>query len=655
MFAVNKVHTFNAGLVRSRQLLDKFNRASAASPGTGADFQTIFKAAAPTLLANVKGITDNEITQFASRGLAAAFTLRAGAGTEQVGSELNQILAGQAGADNALFSSIRGQLFKNLGIRGGGAKGTEAFNKKAAADGRKTFEALLKTLADLDDANAAFGQTVTGLFGTLKQQANDLTNTAFRPLFTRMRDGFAGFVKEITDSKSELNGLAKLVGEKLAGAWDMLRRATRAAADNMNLFIVLGTGVAMKRAVAAFTASAALGGVGVGPVGLARGYAAGAIGAGSAALGGARRAGARAVGLAGRPVGAALGFAGDFLFGRAIGGPASGRRGARLAAAGRTALAQSGGSLLGAGFNLAGGVGRRAGAGIAARATTARAAIGSALVRNGGVQGLAAAGLAKGAAVGAGAIKGLTVGLLKFGIVAAPLIVIAGMLAGTFLVLKDSTNEATQFLKTSFSELRIALDSVAAQFGFTGASGGFGGMLKRFATWLGTGVVGVLGLAVKGVELVVSAFGRLVSAFQAIGLTIGQLFEDIKNKNVGGLRSIGDNFKNNFEAAEKARKAAILDAMKREQERRKRDADEEAARKKRLAERKAREAAAAALLKKEKENARKGRAKVQVNVTNQNTIVTDADPDKVALSVEEINATSILDAIQSVGLPFDVE
>lgn len=662
VFAVNKVHTFNAGLVRSRQLLEKFNAASATSPGTGADFQAIFKAAAPTLLSNVKGITDEEITRFAGRGLGAAFTLRAGAGTEQVGSELNQILAGQAGADNQLFSSIKTQLFKNLGIKKTGSKGTELFNKKAAAEGRKTFEALLTTLADLDQANAAFGQTVTGLFGTLKQQANDLTNKAFSPLFKEMKSDFSAFVGEVTGGKKELTEVAKLVGGKLAGAWNLVKTLMRGVNDNLKLFILLAGGAAMRRASIAIASSAAFGGVGVGAGGLARGYVGGVLGAGArakAAGGGLLRRGGGAIG---RGVGGALGFAGDFLFAGALGSaPGKARAGGRLASglgrlggAGRLALAQSGGSLIGAGVNLGKAGVKNAGGAIAARTLGMRAAFGTAVVRGGGLAGAAApllaAGAGKTAGLAAGAIKGLTIGLAKFAFVAAPLVIIAGMLAGTFLVLKDNTSEATQFLMTSFSELRVSLDSVAMQFGFAGGAGTLGGNLKTFAKWLGTGVVGVLGLAVKGAERLVTGFGVLVSVMQAIGLTITGISK-------GGLSSfgnIGGMFSTNFEASEQARKAAVISAMVKEKERRARiekDKKDKAA--KDAASKKA-AAAAAAALKKQKEAALKGKTSVKIDIKNDIKISTEADPDRVAIRIEQINSTSMLDALQTVDLPFDL-
>lgn len=626
IFSVNKLSTFNDGLKRARGLMERFNRASKQSPGEGRDFLNIFQRTAPTLAKF--NPNDKEITTFAGRALAAAFSFNNG-DVDLTGDQISQILQGQGGADNKTFNALKGSLFRELGIKAAGSKGTEAFNKLAAKDPKKIFGALNNALASLDEANKAFGQTFTGMFGSLKQTVNSTLKTAFEPLFSRVKSGFADFLGFLDRNEEKISDLAATIGDKLAGAWDSVRKAIQFVNDNLSIFIALGTGAAMKRAVTMITMSS-IGGVGVGPMAMGRTYMAGARATKLRAVGAASAGASRAL----TP---AANFAADFLLGGTglLGASDRASRGARLKRAGLSAFAQSGGSVIGAGGILG-----RQGAG--ALAGRARAGLGS--LRTRGVAAYARAGSFAGmvapAVMGGGkagllkagaAMKALAGGASTLGTALLPLIVITGMIAGAFRVLKDEGNEATIFLRASWKELRQALDTLAGQFGFEG-SGGFGSMVKKFVDWLGTGVVGVFGLVVKAVERVVTAFTYLVAFFKGFAKTID---EAITKKSLSGF---GEMFSKNLEAALEERRKAYIATFDGGPNKRKRGELTDAE-KKFVAAMRAEEAAKAA---------KAAKPPVNVTVKNETRVITEADPDKIAIALDRMTASSLSRALDTV-------
>lgn len=633
VFSINGLGTFAQGMTRAKSLMKDFKKAAITSPGESRDLQNIFNRTAPTLARF--NPSNKEITDFSSRGLAAAFTLMGG-DVNTTGDQLSQIMMGQAGADNKLFQSIRAPLLENAGIKQSDpTKAVEAFNKLTAKDPRKVFDAINKTLQSLDLANEAFANTLTGRLASLSELSSMFLSTLGGPLMSRANALFGKLLAYADASGDKLDGLAKTIGEKLGDAFDRAQRFALMLYQNSRLLVGVFGAAAFRSGLGALSASGAMQSVGGfgGYVGGARRIA-GSAGAGIA---GVARGAARGVA---RAPGAALSFLGDMLFGNsfasAVGSGPNKSLGARIMRA-PGALRSSGGAAL-----------RAAGAFAMSDPATHLRALEARRVAGGGLLNMAR-GSAPALAASAG-IKGLVAGLGTLGTILVPLVIVVGMIAGTFRVLKDNANEATQFLHTAIGELRISLDTIAGQFG---ASGGFAGAVKSFADWLGTGVVGVMGVAVKAVAMVVDGFSWLVVMLKGIGLALGSL-SDIYAK--GGFRALtGDAisgaFSNGFIQAEKERTAAERSAYQVEAQRRKDamklESDQAYAK---LAD----EAIAKAEEEKQKKEAEKlaKGAGATVNVTNQIQVITEADPDKIAIRLDRMNATSITDAIRQIdGIP----
>lgn len=666
VFSLNKVETFEGGLVRAKKLIGDFRKAAITSPGESRDLLKIFTKTAPSLAK--LGLTDSQITTFSSRGLASAFTLMGG-DVELASDQLAQILMGQMGADNRLFQAIRNPLARSLGMgKSSGSKQVEDLNKLANSNPKKFFEGLMSALKETDKANAQFSQSFTGMVGSMQENINLFLTEASGPLFQRFTGALKSSLGWLDRNDRKIQALQKSVGDSLAGAWDRAGQAISFVNDNLKLFLLLAGGAAMRKANMALTASAMFGGAGVSPLAYARGYGARAGGYGARVAG---VAGAGAVG-AGRALraapGRALGFAGDLLFSGMFG--LSGSRGARAAAAAagvgsRISSARVG---LSAAVTRAGGLGPAALVAMSGLGSSAvqrgrgalsglSARVGGAVVRSGGV-GMAALNLAsplvmgaagKGFGLAGAALKGLTVGAFKLAGIAAPLGIVIGMIAGTFRVLKDDTNDATNFLKTSFNELNIQLDKIAGMFGQSKANGGFVGGLKRFADWLGTGVVGILGAAVKALELFVFGISKVIEIVKGFAYSIGHVMSFYNSKGVAGLTlsNIEAAFTVGFrEAGEEAKKAEYESLLARQKAaaREKSDAAYEKLATDRMA-----------ALEKQKvdeqnrklENANNPNIKVE----NKITFETEADPDKIAIRLEQITANSIMQTLHSVA-PF---
>lgn len=632
VLSINGLGTFNQGMTRAKGLMERFKKAAITSPGESRDLQNIFTRTAPQLARF--NPNDAEITQFTTRGLAAAFTLMGG-DVDLTGDQLSQIMGGQAGSDNKLFQSIRAPLMKNAGVKATEpTKAVEEFNKLTAKNPQKVFEALQKTLGSLDQANMAFANTMTGRLGSLSELSNNWLKDMSGPLFERVNGMFGKLIDYADKSSGKLDELASTVGRKLADGFDRAQRLALALVHNLKTIVMLGAAPGLYMAASALSGSGALASVGGlgGYAGRAGGYgraAAGSVGRGVAA-------GAR--GILGAP-GALLSFAGDALFGNtfasAVGGGPNMSRGARLA---RGASAARAGFMPGlrSGLSSAGAL-LMSDPATHLRALEARRQAGGGLLRMGAASvGAPAVGLLKGAAVG---LSGLSAVLV-------PLIVVLGMVVGTFRVLKDGANEATQFLKTSWSELRIVFDTIAGQFG---AGGGFGGAVRSFVDWLGTGVVGVLGVAVKVVAEVANGFSWLIVVLKGLAYGLNSIYEVYNKKGLRGLTgdSIGNAFSLGLIQAEKERKASERSAYQREAERQREAAklksDQEYTKLAEEAMKKAKE--------KEQEKLANG-TKPAVTVMNNIQVITEADPDKIAISLDKMNASSITDALRSIeGIP----
>lgn len=612
VFSTNKIHSFGKGLERARGLMKRFRKAAITSPGESRDILSIFTSAAPALFRS-GNIDDAQLQQFGTRGLATALTL-GGGDIKTTGQQLSQILLGQGGADNKIFQALRKPLREALDIDEVGSAFVEQFNRIANTAPRRVFDALMESMASLDAANEAFATTFTGLWGSMKETANEFLLKATRPLFDEMKTSFQDVLGLATDNDEALDELAKTVGEKLAKGFRFLADAVKLAKDNIDGLIVsasvLGTikvGGALRSSLAGGVLSKA-GGV------LRQG------GAARRKIGGALKGGARA----------GAGFAGDVLGELLFGSLGSGKGGGL---GGRIVRGVKGapGALKAAGARQIAGKGITF-ASLGKGATALKGGLGAAA--SGGFAGLKA--ILVGAA---GAASTLATVLL-------PLTVIIGMVAGTFRVLKDDTNEATQFLKLSFEELMIALDTLAAQFGFSG-EGGFVGMLKSVVDWLGTGVVGVLGLVVKGVELLVSAFSTLVTTIKGLAFGIANIFEGLRAGEITSFDDASAAFSRGFDDAQEQADDALRAAFRRRQKETEESQgtgptpQEERAM---LAEanRKARE----------KEIADKTKPKLDIKVENKVNVETDADPDRIAFRTAEMTVDSLRRVRRSVrGLP----
>lgn len=621
VLSINGLGTFEQGMSRASGLMKRFKKEALQSPGGSGDIQNIFTRIAPQLARF--NPNDDEITKISSRGVAAAFTLMGG-DVNTTGDQMSQIMMGQAGADNKLFQSIRDPLLKNAGIKEKNPqKAVEAFNKLTAKDPRKVFEALNKTFESLDSALNSFANTITGRFSSLQEIANNWLKDMSGPLFDRVNEKLDDLLRWADSSQQTLADLAKTVGRTLADGFDRAARMALSLVHNMKTVVMLGSAPAL------FAAASVLGGTApFAAVGGLRGYGARAGGYGRAAVSGVGR------GLRAAP-GAALGFMGDFLFGNAIaggmGGPQNMSAGARLARAPGAARAGIGAGL------------RSAGSFLASNPATLLAGLEARRVAGGGFMKMGAAGVApllKGVAAGFGTLSGVLV----------PLIVVVGMLVGAYRVLKDSTNEATTFLKTSWSELRIVFDTIAGQFG---AGGGFGGAVRSFVDWLGTGVVGVLGIAVKVVAEVANGFSWLIVVMKGLAYGLNTIYDTYNKKGFSGLTGdvIGSAFSKGLDAATSERRDAERTAYAREATRLR-----EAARLK--SDQEYTKIAEEAIAKQAEEQNKKDMKKLaddtrpDVTVQNNIQIITEADPDKIAISLDKMNAASITDAIRAIeGVP----
>jgi len=550
---------FSANLKRAGTLFKKFQKSSITSPATSQDFLTLFGGAAPAIAP--LGLSNDTIDKFISRAVptAKAFT---GGDFEQAGRDILQILQGRAGTDVKTFNSLKAGLFKATG-----AKNTEAFNKLAQAQPNKVFDALNKVLSTMDVVNKEFGTSFGGLISSLKEFSDLFLLAIGGPVIKTFSKLLKRWVDWFGDNQKAIEAIGETIGQKVGKGLELAVSLSGMILDNFKGILAIGSVIAARKVfgLAAIAGGAARGGLG---------------GEFSTNLASARGiAGAAGRGLKAIPAGAVSAL-GEVIFGGTFGPRqdvfSRGIRGARA------------------------GIGRNFGAGATSILTPLQRAGGA--VKSGGLSILS---------------KGLPAIVSAFGtlsIAILPLTVIMGMLIGTFRVLKDKTNDATIFLNTSIDELFATLDQIALQFGF---GGGFVGALKKLVDFLGTGVVGVLGIGVKVVQEFARAFSFMIAVFKGAALGIGTLISRFQDQ---GIRAAFDPnfvqkaFSDGMNQAFKERNQAELQALREQKKKKKEAADK----------------AAADALKKGGDKA------PNIRVTVNQTITTDANPDRIAFKIGEV-------------------
>lgn len=625
-FSINGVMSFSKGMERAKRLMGEFKKAAKASPGEARDFQTIFQTTAPQLAK--LGLSDKQITSFTSRSLAAAFTV-GGGDVKTTASQIGQLLQGQGGADNNIYQALKKPLLAAAGIKEkDSSKATEAFNKLAANNPAKVFDALMKSLSSLDEANVAFGKTFTGMWGSLKDSVNDFLSNAIGPLSEKANKTFSDFLGWIEKNDRGITRMRDALAQGLVKALDGVLSVSQALLANWQALALLATGLAAPKILTA-------GAAGAGQLtGAAGAYATRTLSLAGAGVAGGRALAARAAGGVRAAGGRALSFAGDALFadsfGAALGGPQSQSRGARFARGVRGApgrLASGARGVIGAlGSDPA----------VALRALEARRQAGGGFLKMGAAALSAPAGLA------AGGIKMLVLGLGSLAAILVPLAVIGIGIAGVFEQMKNKSSEARQFLMLSISELRIQLDLLARQLGL---GGGAGEAFANIRKALGEGFVGVAGIVVKAVDGMVWAFNQLILVAKSFGYGIGNLMENYNRTGVYALTpgGIKDAFEGGYREANMEYKAAERAAYEADSKRKLDDAkkasDDEYSKLADAAIKKGAEAAAGTI------------GDTNITVNNTVKVETNADPDRIAFRVGEVTVASVYEARTSAIVP----
>lgn len=573
---------FAANLQRAKGLYDDFQTAAITSPATSAEFLQLFTGAAPGIAP--LGLSDKKITQFISRAVPAAKAFTGG-DFDQAGRDILQILQGRAGTDVKTYNSLKNRLLELTG-----AASTEGLNKLAQANPDKVFQALNTSLSSMDVVNQEFAKSFGGLIASATEFGDRFLRAIGGPVLEQMQMTLQKMVFWFQENEKAITRVGEQIGEKFAAGLKVAEKFAKGIAEHFKTILVVGGMIAAKKGFGLAKTGASLMGVGGG----------GGGGMSVAAAGGAVK---KKIGAAGKVAGLIMGkillrkYAGSI--GKAVGDKAMVALGSRFGKTGAVS-----GKILGGMIGMTGGRGQ------------AMKALGINLGKKGGA-GLAAGGLF-GKLGGAGLLKigAVAAGFAKLALAIPAAAIVISMIIGTFRVLKDETNEATIFLKTSIRELMIALDKVAYQF----TGGGFVSGLKDFFDWLGTGVVGVLGLAVKAAEQVVQAFSWVVAVFKGFFYSIGELINRVSTGGIMSLwnadfsdvfsRGMKQAFEERAEAERKAyRKRAEEEKKRREEERKKKERDKVT---------------------------KDGAPGAKVDVTINQEIKTDANPDRIAFRVSEV-------------------
>lgn len=572
--------TFADHMERADRMMERFGKRSITSPATRDDFRTIFNATAAPLVS--MGLGDQEIEDFVAQSVPAALAFTGG-DYQQAGGDIARMLQGQAGADNRTFTPIRGRMLEETGTAN-----IQEFNQLAQQDPRQIMEALNKVLAGMDDVNKAYGDSVTGLFASLSEQSNQFLRNIYTGFESGLKPLLQTAVGWLGDNENAVESMAEKIGETLGNAVTKVANLAAFAARNFEWMAAAAVMAAAPQALAA-------GKAGVDMVSNLRTSSL-AVGAGRYV------AEAKAKGSTLRNpvsvIGDLMGF-GDFGKDNMLGN--SNTAAARTGRTGRGVIGK-----LGSFVGLGGG---------AAASGGATAAAGGAAASGGGL-----AAMFGSFAAAAGSLA----------VILIPLVVIIGMVAGTFRRLRDSTDQTTQFFRRQIDWLFAELDGLAAMFG--GSGEGFGGQLKKFADWLGTGVVGVLGIVIGAFAGLVSALSYVAAFVQGIAATFADMFMTVEENGIRSLftrdgfagafeRGMGGAFADRSETAEQRRMARQASRLEREAQKNAEQSNEEEG---------------------------QGERDIVANITVNQEITTDGDPDRIALRTGEVVGDGLRDFRRSI-------
>ncbi len=192
----NMVPDMSVGLRASKQAMDEIRTAAAALPGETKDYIQIFSLALPKALE--AGMRDlSEVTKLTNKYSAVA--MGAGIDARQAGMDMYRMLAGQAGADVAMWTRLTGIIKMT----------TEEFNKMAAPD---RMQLLAAAIEQSSQGLASQSTSWAAVFGTFQDMITQIQEAGTEDMFAEVNSLINAANVYLTENKAELIEITQVIG-----------------------------------------------------------------------------------------------------------------------------------------------------------------------------------------------------------------------------------------------------------------------------------------------------------------------------------------------------------------------------------------------------------------------------------------------------------
>lgn len=229
----------------ARRELRLLRQDAARLPGEVSDFVRTYQQISGAVLR--AGGTPEMIRRMTSLGIVGATAVNPLTGMRNIGFDITQALTSGA---NARTTRDLALLLDSIGIT------VEAFNALSRPERLRT---VVMAFEKYEDSAEQMGRTWAAQTATFRDNFNDLIRITTRPLFDELTEDLLGFNDAVDKSNTKLSEWARIVGDKLVGAYRELKKVTPESLWNASKATV-GAGGAL--GMAGPFISSALGGMG---------------------------------------------------------------------------------------------------------------------------------------------------------------------------------------------------------------------------------------------------------------------------------------------------------------------------------------------------------------------------------------------------------
>ena len=222
--ALGMAKSFKDADIQAELLMTRIREMAAKLPGDMNYYAQMVQEASTSLfragVPNMEGVLDFMGTYGATVYSIAARHKDLGVGAR----ELFAMVGGVARRQMPLFNYLSQYMDKSV-------QSVEEFNRLNPA---QRFEQLRKSLSGFKDATASAGELVSAKLGEFKDRVGEIIRIGSMPMFEKLKESLESFNLYLSENKTKLEAVVRLVSDNLYAALQIASTATKFLAENMD-------------------------------------------------------------------------------------------------------------------------------------------------------------------------------------------------------------------------------------------------------------------------------------------------------------------------------------------------------------------------------------------------------------------------------------